>query len=68
MEAVLASMFEKSIVYGAFLWLLYHVLGDFSKALTENNKTMKEISKTMISFEKRLANLEKKQGDDDSAS
>lgn len=67
MEAILASMFEKSVVYGAFLWLLWYTLGEFSKALKESNKTMKEISKTLIGLEHRLAKIEKKQEDEQNA-
>lgn len=67
MEAIFASVFEKSVVYGAFLWLLWHTLGEFSKALKESNNTMKEISKTLIGFEHRLEKIEKKQEDDKNA-
>lgn len=58
MEAIVASLLEKSVVYGAFVWLLWHILSDFSKALNESNKTMKEISETLISFEQRLTRIE----------
>ena len=68
METIIASVFEKSIVYGAFLWLLYHILGEFNLALKENSKTMKEMSKTMLSLDKRLEKIESQREDDNNAS
>lgn len=68
MEEIIASLFEKSIVYGAFLWLLWHILGEFNSALKENSRTMKEMSKTLVSLDKRLAKIEHDKGEDENAS
>lgn len=69
MDVILASLFEKSVVYGAFVLLLYHVLhkqdrmlidltNKQDKQLVDFGKTLKESNKTMKEISETLIGLE----------
>ena len=71
MEEVIARILEQSIISGAFILVLYHILHkqdeqlkNFSQEMKNSNKLLLEISKTLSQFGSRLENLERK-GDKD---
>lgn len=64
MDAIIAQLFEKSVVYGAFALLLHYVLyrqdkqlERFGKALDESNKTQTEIVKTLVELKDDVKKL-----------
>lgn len=59
MEQVIASILEKSLVGGAFLFLLYHNNVTLAGSIKEVANTLAEISKTMLSMDRRMEQVEK---------
>jgi hypothetical protein len=68
MEELIYGILEKSLVGGAFLYLLYQFTTKFTKTqedivngLTKMSETMSEISNTMSTLDERVKALEKKE-------
>lgn len=59
-EAFIASLLEKSIVAGAFVYMLYHFLGRFSASLEAVSRTLEKISRTLYKMDTRLDDIEKR--------
>lgn len=71
MEAVIASVIEKSLIGGAFIYMLHFFLTKFSTSLEQVTSTLNDISNTMKimdtrmeGVEERIQNLEER-GDND---
>lgn len=67
MEAVIASMVEKSVITGAFLLLLWHFIttnakqmDKFAEQMHKSNQALEKINKTLGGFDMRLQRLEEK--------
>lgn len=67
MEAVIASMVEKSVITGAFLLLLWHFIttnarqmDKFAEQMHKSNQALEKINKTLSGFDMRLQRLEEK--------
>jgi hypothetical protein len=58
MEQVIAGIFEKSLVGGAFLYLLYMFIAKFSVSQEMIVKTLGEISQTLSTLDERVKKLE----------
>jgi hypothetical protein len=57
---VIVGMLEKTLVGGAFLFLLYMFVTKFSVTLDNVSKTLIKISKAMESMDKRMAVFEER--------
>lgn len=67
MEAVIASMVEKSVITGAFLLLLWHFIttnarqmDKFAEQMRKSNQALEKINNTLSGFDMRLQRLEEK--------
>ena len=60
MEDVFISVLEKSVVGGAFMYLLYHFISRFTCSLTDVSNTLRQISQTMNSMDMRMEQMEKR--------
>jgi len=63
MEAIIANLIEKSLIGGAFVYLLHYFLGRFSTALENVSKTLEGVSKTLLRMNLRLDSIEKRMDD-----
>ncbi len=59
MEQIIAGVIEKSLVGGAFLWLLYQYTTIITKSVNQIATTLAKVSSTMTSMDKRMAQVEK---------
>jgi hypothetical protein len=57
-EAVIASILEKTIVGGAFVYLLFHFVNRFGSALDKIGTQMENIASTLFRINTRLDNVE----------
>lgn len=60
MEALIVSLLEKTIVGGAFIYLLYYFVSKFSVTLERISATLERISNTLLRMDIRFENLEKR--------
>lgn len=60
MEALVASLFEKSAIAGGFFYLLYFFVNKFNASLEKIATTMAQVSETLISIDSRMGTLEKR--------
>lgn len=58
MEAIIASVIEKSLVGGAFLYLLHAFVTKFSVTLNDVSITLAQVSHTLLSMDARMGKLE----------
>lgn len=58
MEGLIVSLFEKSLVGGAFVYLLYFFVNKFNITLLDVATTLKEVSGTLSSMDARMTTLE----------
>lgn len=59
MEEVIAQVIEKSLIGGAFLFMLYHNNVTFAGTLKEVSQTLGTISSTMNRMDMRMEQVEK---------
>ena len=59
MEQIIAGVLEKTLVGGAFLFLLYHNNVTLAKSVQEISRTLTNVSKTMNRMDTRMAQVEK---------
>lgn len=60
MEQIIAGIVEKSLVGGAFVYLLHYFLTQFSKSLEKVTNTLDDISNTMRMMDARMHSVEKR--------
>ena len=60
MEQIIASVIEKSLVGGAFLYMLYHYTTRFTESLADVSITLKKVSTTMNRMDMRMEQMEKR--------
>lgn len=60
MEEIVVSIIEKSLIGGAFLYMLYYFLGRFGNALESVSKTLESISSTLLRTNFRLDAIEER--------
>lgn len=67
MEEVIISLLEKSIVGGAFVYLLYYfttflskLLGDMSTTIEKLGETLTSISNTLTKMDMRMESVEQR--------
>lgn len=61
MEDMIATLLEKSLVGGAFLYMLYMFTTKFNVTLEKVADTLLEISKTLTNLDERVKKLEEEQ-------
>lgn len=59
-EAIVASLLEKTLVGGAFIYMLHYFLTKFSKTLETISSHMSQISETLFRINVRLDNVEER--------
>lgn len=60
MDALIASILEKTLVGGAFIYLLHYFVTKFSATLERISHTLERISNTLLRMDIRFENLEKR--------
>ena len=60
MEQVVASIVEKSLVGGAFVYMLHYFLNRFSASLEKVTSTLDDISNTMRMMDARMHSVEQR--------
>lgn len=59
-EQLIASILEKSLIGGAFIYMLHYFLGRFDKTLNELGNTLKDVSEILVTMNVRLDLIEKR--------
>lgn len=60
MDQMLYNLGEKSVIAGAFVYLLVYFVGQNSKILGDIADTLKDISNTLANIDKRVEKLERR--------
>jgi hypothetical protein len=60
MEQVIASVIEKSLIGGAFLWLLYHNQVNVLSTVKEISNTLTEVVTTLHKMDLRMEQVERR--------
>ena len=60
MEAVVASLLEKTLVGGAFIYLLHYFVNKQSVTLDRIAETLGKVSETLVSMDNRMGQLEQR--------
>lgn len=63
MENIIASLLEKSLVGGAFLYMLWMFTTKFNVTLENIADTLHQVSHTLTSLENRVSKLEEKKNE-----
>lgn len=58
MEQLIANIIEKSLVGGAFVYMLHYFLTKFSASLEKVTTTLNDISNTMQKMDTRMQSVE----------
>lgn len=60
MEELIFAIIEKSLVGGAFIYMLHYFLVRFSKALEAVGENLENVSRALLKMNARLDNIEKR--------
>lgn len=60
LEELIASLIEKSLIGGAFLYMLHFFLTKFSTSLDNVGNNLKSVSDALLKMNIRLDNIEKR--------
>jgi len=59
-EQLIANIIEKSVIAGAFVFMLYHFMGRFSQTLDSIGETLQSVSQTLLAMNTRLDSIERR--------
>lgn len=60
MEQLIANIIEKSLVGGAFIYMLHYFFTQFSASLEKVTSTLDDISSTMRTMDARMQSVERR--------
>lgn len=60
MEQIIAGVIEKSLIGGAFVYMLHHFLTQFSTSLEKVTTTLEDVSNAMKMMNARMQSVEKR--------
>jgi hypothetical protein len=59
-EEVIAGLLEKSLVGGAFIYMLHFFLGKFASTLDNVSSTLDDVSTTLVNMNSRMEKVEQR--------
>lgn len=60
MEQIIAGVIEKSLIGGAFIYMLHYFLTQFSTSLEKVTRTLEDVSNTMKMMDARMHIVEQR--------